>query len=86
LRSNRADVKVMQELLRHASSRVTLETYIITEGSDVGTIRKVCPTPPARFTTRRGKSAAMRSGRPSRTNSAANRPSPTLLACAFSLP
>ena len=27
LRSNRADVKVMQELLRHASSRVTLETY-----------------------------------------------------------
>jgi integrase len=27
LRSNRADVKVIQELLRHASSRVTLETY-----------------------------------------------------------
>jgi integrase len=27
LRSNQADVKVMQELLRHASSRVTLETY-----------------------------------------------------------
>jgi integrase len=27
LRSNRADIKVMQELLRHASSRVTLETY-----------------------------------------------------------
>ncbi len=27
LRFNHADVKVMQELLRHASSRVTLETY-----------------------------------------------------------
>jgi integrase len=27
LRANHADVKVMQELLRHASSRVTLETY-----------------------------------------------------------
>jgi integrase len=27
LRANRADIKVMQELLRHASSMVTLETY-----------------------------------------------------------
>jgi integrase len=27
LRANHADIKVMQELLRHASSRVTLETY-----------------------------------------------------------
>ena len=27
LRVNRADIKVMQELLRHASSRVTMDTY-----------------------------------------------------------
>ena len=27
LRANRADIKVMQELLRHASSRVTMDTY-----------------------------------------------------------
>jgi len=27
LRANQADLKVMQELLRHASSRVTRETY-----------------------------------------------------------
>jgi Phage integrase family len=27
LRATRADIKVMQELLRHASSRVTLDTY-----------------------------------------------------------
>jgi integrase len=27
LRANRTDIKVMQELLRHASSRVTLDTY-----------------------------------------------------------
>jgi integrase len=27
LRANRVDIKVMQELLRHASSRVTLDTY-----------------------------------------------------------
>lgn len=27
LRQNRADIKVTQELLRHASSRVTLDTY-----------------------------------------------------------
>src|SRR5437899_9109463 len=27
LRANGADIKVMQELLRHASSRVTLDTY-----------------------------------------------------------
>jgi integrase len=27
LRANRADLKVMQELLRHASSRVTMDTY-----------------------------------------------------------
>ena len=27
LRANKTDIKVTQELLRHASSRVTLETY-----------------------------------------------------------
>lgn len=27
LRSTRVDIKVMQELLRHASSRVTMDTY-----------------------------------------------------------
>jgi len=27
LRANRADIKVMQELLRYASSRVTMDTY-----------------------------------------------------------
>jgi site-specific recombinase XerD len=27
LKANGADTKVMQELLRHASSRVTLDTY-----------------------------------------------------------
>jgi integrase len=27
LRANQTDIKVMQELLRHASSRVTLDTY-----------------------------------------------------------
>jgi len=27
LRANRTDIKVMQELLRHASSRVTMDTY-----------------------------------------------------------
>jgi D-arabinose 1-dehydrogenase-like Zn-dependent alcohol dehydrogenase len=27
LRANRVNIKVMQELLRHASSRVTLDTY-----------------------------------------------------------
>ena len=27
LRANRADIKVMQELLRHASSRVAMDTY-----------------------------------------------------------
>jgi integrase len=27
LRQNRTDIKVAQELLRHASSRVTLDTY-----------------------------------------------------------
>jgi len=27
LRANRADIKVMQELLRHASNRVTMDTY-----------------------------------------------------------
>ncbi|MGO8789498.1 MAG: tyrosine-type recombinase/integrase [Terriglobia bacterium] len=27
LRANRVDIKVMQELLRHAASRVTLDTY-----------------------------------------------------------
>jgi hypothetical protein len=27
LRANKADIKVTQELLRHASSRVTLDTY-----------------------------------------------------------
>jgi len=28
LRANRTDIKVMQELMRHASSRVTMDTYI----------------------------------------------------------
>jgi integrase len=27
LRATRVDIKVMQELLRHASSRVTMDTY-----------------------------------------------------------
>ncbi len=27
LRATRADIKVMQELLRHAASRVTMDTY-----------------------------------------------------------
>jgi len=27
LRANRADIKVMQELLRHASCRITMDTY-----------------------------------------------------------
>ncbi|SFS13964.1 ParB/RepB/Spo0J family partition protein [Granulicella pectinivorans] len=59
---------------------------IITEGSDVGTIHKVCANPKCPSIIRSSQTAAkMRSGRPSRTCSARNRPSPTRPASVSSL-
>ena len=61
---------------------------IVTDGSDVGTLRKVCTNPSCSVHHQRQRltAARMRSGRPNRRSSAVNKPSQTHPDCAFSVP